>query len=122
MDLTFRRFDTSMHLFLRNMLIISHQTAVLEHHLRSHNAEIVSSLDNFSRQAIPGEDEATFLVVPHTCSEQDIPSTPDTVSKLVVVTDMWIELCLHRKRYVHPQANLTSSPFRYPIPGTFDSV
>ena len=69
---------------------------------------------------MPVEDEAAFLVVPHTSSQHDIPSTPDPIPKPIVVTDMWIELCLHRKRYVHPQANITNSPFRYPVPGMFD--
>ncbi|MCJ1377058.1 hypothetical protein MMC17_000148 [Xylographa soralifera] len=93
------------------------KTHVLEHHLRSHDAEIISSLDEFSRQSIPIGDDAAFLVIPHTSSEYDIPSTPHPIPKPIIVTDMWIELCLHRKRYVHPQANLTNSPFRYPVPG-----
>ncbi|MCJ1437920.1 hypothetical protein MMC27_007307 [Xylographa pallens] len=93
------------------------KTNVLEHHLRSHDAEILSSLDDFSRQPITVENDAAFLVVPHTSSEHDIPSTPDLFPKPLVVTDMWVELCLHRKRYVYPQANITNSPFRYPVPG-----
>ncbi|MCJ1401207.1 hypothetical protein MMC11_004419 [Xylographa trunciseda] len=93
------------------------KTNVLEHHLRSHDAEVFTHLDDFSRQRMAAENDSVFLVVPHTSSDHDIPSTPHPVPKPIVVTDMWIELCLHRKRYVHPQANVTSSPFRYPVPG-----
>ncbi|MCJ1388157.1 hypothetical protein MMC18_001002 [Xylographa bjoerkii] len=93
------------------------KTNVLQHHLRSHDAEIIPNLDEFSRQPMPVEDDSAFLVVPHTSSEHDIPSTPDSTPRPIVVTDLWIELCLHRKRYVHPQANITNSPFRYPVPG-----
>ncbi|MCJ1281507.1 hypothetical protein MMC26_000827 [Xylographa opegraphella] len=97
------------------------KTGVLEHHLRSHDAEIISNLGDLSRQPMPLEDDATFLVVPHTSSDHDIPTMPNLVPKPIVVTDMWIELCLYRKRYVHPQANITNSPFRYPVPG-FESL
>ena len=105
-----------------NILILFCQTTVLEHHLRAHDAEILPSLDDFSQQPMPTEDDSAFLVVPHTSSEHDIPSTPDPVPKPTVVTDMWIELCLHRKRYVHPQVKITNSPFRYPVPGTLESL
>ena len=62
-------------------------------------------------------DDTTYVLVPHTASEHDIPSTPDSTSQPKVVTDMWIERCLHKKTFVQPKDNITSSLFRFPVPG-----
>ncbi|MCJ1478849.1 hypothetical protein MMC13_007533 [Lambiella insularis] len=94
-----------------------HEAKVLEHHLLSHNAEILPELCDFARGAASISEDSAFLLVPHTSSERDIPSSPDPIYQPAVVTDMWIELCLYKKRYLRPQANITSSPFRYPVPG-----
>lgn len=48
----------------------------------------------------------------------DVPKTPHETENLTVVTDMWLERCLHRTECVDPQADPTSTPFRlFPIPG-----
>lgn len=58
-----------------------------------------------------------FLLVPHTSSNDDIPSTPNQAPSITVVTDLWIERCLHKKHYVSPGANVTNTLFQHSIPG-----
>ncbi|KAL9026162.1 MAG: hypothetical protein Q9196_005129, partial [Gyalolechia fulgens] len=63
-----------------------------------------------------------FLLVPHNISNERIPPTAASMHRPAVVTDMWIERNLHRKRYISPEANITNTPFpRFPIPG-FDRL
>lgn len=58
------------------------------------------------------------LLVPHTMRYSDVPRTAQETKNLIVVTDMWLERCLHRMESVDPQANPTSTPFHlFPIPG-----
>ena len=98
-------------------LIFELQANVLVRHLESHDAETVPELNQLSQRSASAGEDSAFLLVPHTSSETDIPSTRDSLPRPTIVTDMWIELCLHRKRYVQPNAHITSSPFRYPSAG-----
>jgi len=94
------------------------QTSILQNHLSSHDAEITSSLLELSQPGTSNGLSETYLIVPHTSSQSDIPSTHDSSSQPTTVTDMWIERCLHRKAFVQPQDNVTSTPMsRFPICG-----
>lgn len=63
-----------------------------------------------------------LLLIPHDISIDQLPITTVSMHHPVLVTDMWIERCLHRKQYINPEVNLTNKPFRrFPIPG-FDQL
>lgn len=50
--------------------------------------------------------------------QSDVPETPQGTENLKIVTDMWLERCLHRAECIDPQVNPTSTPFRrIPVPG-----
>ena len=74
-----------------------------------------------SQASTPARNDPGYILVPHTSSERDIPSTPDPDSQPTVVTDMWIERCLHKKAFVNPKDNVTNSPFQFPVPGMLSS-
>ncbi|MCJ1247402.1 hypothetical protein MMC30_004616 [Trapelia coarctata] len=95
------------------------KTEVLERHLRFNEAEILPEITQLTEASPMALENSSFLLVPHASSERDIPSTPtpDPRPQPTVVTDMWIERCLHQKEYVQPSANVTNSPFPHPIPG-----
>ena len=81
----------------------------------------MSDLSQLSQLPLSASNDGAYVVVPHTSSDHDIPSTPDPMPQPIAVTDMWVERCLHRKEFVSPQANVTSTPFRrFPIPGITD--
>lgn len=94
------------------------KSSVLQKHLYSQNAEIVESITHLSQPSAPVSSMGNYLLVPHTSSDDSIPNTPSSEIRPTVVTDMWVERCLHRKAYVSPQNNVTSTPFRhFPISG-----
>ena len=81
----------------------------------------MSDLSELSQLPLSATNDGAYVVVPHTSSGHDIPSTPDPMPQPIAVTDMWVERCLHRKELVSPQANVTSTPFRqFPISGITD--
>ncbi|KAL8697196.1 MAG: hypothetical protein Q9201_007254, partial [Fulgogasparrea decipioides] len=93
------------------------KTSVLHDHLLSQDAEILPDYNAFTPCAMSSPDNE-FLLVPHDLAIDQIPIIPETVHQPVVVTDMWVERILHRKRYIRPEANVTNTPFRkFSIPG-----
>ena len=57
-------------------------------------------------------------MVPYQTPGQDIPSTDDLAFECEVVTDMWLEKCLHSRSLVPPELHVASTPFpKFPIPG-----
>ena len=88
---------------------------MLQGHLRSHNAELIQDIEQLSPSCA---NENGYLLVPQGIAFNDIPNAPQGAKQPVVVTDMWIERCLHRKEIVDPKANVTSYPFpKSPISG-----
>ena len=99
------------------------QSSVLQKHLHSQNAEIVDSITHLSEPSTPVPSTESYLLVPHTSSDNSIPATPSLETWPTVVTDMWVERCLHRKEYVPPQNNVTNTPFcRFPISGMIKTI
>ncbi|KAI4116828.1 MAG: hypothetical protein LQ338_007653, partial [Usnochroma carphineum] len=59
-----------------------------------------------------------FLLVPHDLRNDSIPTIPADLHQPVMVTDMWVERCLHQKKNIKPEENVTNTPFRrFPIAG-----
>jgi DNA replication regulator DPB11 len=53
----------------------------------------------------------------------DVPKAPQGSDYLEIVTDMWLERCLHCTECVDPRAHPTSAPFRiFPIPGMSNAL
>ncbi|PGH03559.1 DNA replication regulator DPB11 [Blastomyces parvus] len=94
----------------------SSQTRILETHLISRDAQIVSSLNELARD-IPATGPAMYILVPHNLPRSELPSIDDFVIEPEIVTDLWIEKCLHNNALVPPEAHITSTPFpKFPIP------
>ena len=91
------------------------QVSILEKHLYSHDAEILSDMTQLSHTS-ETTSESELIIVPHTSSNSDIPPTPNP-SAQEIVTDFWVEKCLHRKEFVDPSSSITNAPFQFPIPG-----
>jgi hypothetical protein len=99
------------------LLIANSQASILKRHLQSHEADVLAGLDDLSRGPSSAGANADFLVVPHTFSESDIPSTPGGDRRPRVVTEMWIERCLYQKAYLSPRSRVTHGLFKFPISG-----
>ncbi|WEW61119.1 DNA helicase [Emydomyces testavorans] len=94
---------------------------ILKTHLLSRDGEIVPSINELSK-IDGGEDNKQYILVPYNLPQSDIPSTADSEDDIEIVTDMWIEKCLHSNSFVPPEAHTTSTPVpKFPIPGaTYD--
>ena len=73
-------------------------------------------MTQLSRTLEPTAPDSELVIVPHTSSDYDIPSTPNP-STQKVVTDFWVEKCLHKKKFVDPTTSITNVPFKFPITG-----
>ncbi|KAK0663002.1 putative S-M checkpoint control protein rad4 [Cercophora samala] len=56
-----------------------------------------------------------FLIVPQNFAPEQRPQVPDNVN---IITEFYIEKCLHNKRFFHPADHVIGRPFPvFPIPG-----
>ena len=62
-----------------------------------------------------------YILVPYSLPRSEIPSIDDDIeTEPEIVTDMWIEKCLHSNSFISPESHITSTPVpRFPIPGWF---
>ena len=94
------------------------QTAKVEEHLRSHKANISSTLAQLSQSSTPDLAEPVYMIVPHTLSVQVIPSTSNPTLQPIVVTDMWVERCVFHEKFMDLEGSVLNMPFHgFPILG-----
>lgn len=87
-------------------------------HLLSHEAEIEEDFLQFCAKLERLKVQSGYLLVPYNLLRSEVPEAPQGSNYFKVVTDMWLERCLHSTECVDPGADTTSAPFRlFPIPG-----
>ncbi len=78
----------------------------------------MNDIVELSKSSTTTSPEAVYLLVPYNTAYHDIPMIPQGTIPPPVVTDMWVERCLHCQTLVQPQANVTNTPFCcFPIAG-----
>ncbi|KAL1955407.1 hypothetical protein VTO42DRAFT_8563 [Malbranchea cinnamomea] len=94
------------------------QVKILRSHLLSHDARIVSSLQELLDTSTNPSGTGIYILVPYNLPRSQMPSIDeDTEPHPEIVTDMWIEKCLHSHSFVPPESHITSTPVpRFPIP------
>ena len=86
------------------------KSGILERHLRSHDAEVENDFSSLSP-------ENSYLLVPHTSSMKDLSPISQLAQGVRMVTDLWLERCIHRKDFEPPSSSTSSTPFdKFPIP------
>ncbi|KAI9788652.1 MAG: hypothetical protein M1835_002157 [Candelina submexicana] len=96
------------------------KTTILHNHLHSHGGALATSLDQLSCPVQTAGEPKAYLVVPHDFSAAQIPKFSHTGT--CIVTEWWIEQCLHRKSWINPTQSVLSNPFsQFPIPA-FDGM
>ncbi|KAJ5279640.1 hypothetical protein N7478_005012 [Penicillium angulare] len=94
------------------------QMGVLHRHLGFNGAECVKSLSEFSRPSIPKTGQGLYIMIPYQTPRSEVPSTDEMAFECDVVTDMWLEKCLHARALIPPESHVASTPFPiFPIPG-----
>ncbi|KAL4889606.1 hypothetical protein BDV59DRAFT_195574 [Aspergillus ambiguus] len=96
----------------------SKQANVLHHHLSFNGAQIIGSLNEFSRPDIPKRGHGLYIIVPYKMPRNKIPSTDDLAFECEIVTDMWLERCLDSKSLVPPESHVANTPVpSFPLKG-----
>jgi DNA replication regulator DPB11 len=89
---------------------------VLCSHLVPQGAEIVDSLDMLPSVSETEGTRHLLMMVPHNFHIAKHPKLPKSKIPIEIVTEWWVERCLHRKRFMHPAEHIVGRPFRvFPI-------
>ncbi|KAG9502593.1 hypothetical protein J7337_005423 [Fusarium musae] len=97
------------------------RTSVLEQTLVTLGATICSSLHEAALGRTPKPPRCRFLIVPQTSQPDTHPQ--ETYDNLHVVTEYYIEKCLHNKQYFDPGEHVLGRPFTFfPIPAFSDLI
>lgn len=97
------------------------RTSVLEQTLVTLGAIICSSLNEAALGRTPKPPRSRFLIVPQTSQPDTHPQ--ETYDSLHVVTEYYIEKCLHNKQYFDPREHVLGRPFTFfPIPAFSDLI
>ncbi|RAL14570.1 BRCT domain protein [Aspergillus homomorphus CBS 101889] len=96
----------------------SKQSIVLRHHLSFNGAQLVGSLNEFTRSDIPKKGHGLYTIVPFKMPRAQVPTTDDLAFECEVVTDMWLERCLDAKTLVPPESHVANTPIpSFPVEG-----
>lgn len=89
------------------------QKVTLDALLNDHAAEVHDSFDGL----VGSEAQYLFMLVPRDMKRSEYPAIPD--DKIEVVTEWWLEDCIHMKSLQLPSdEDISTMPFEeYPIPG-----
>ncbi|RYP75504.1 hypothetical protein DL771_002389 [Monosporascus sp. 5C6A] len=91
------------------------KTDVVCEHLASHGALISPSVEDLASPDHPEPPTQRFLVVPQTSQPDTHPKLPEGVH---IVTEFYIERCIHGRRLFEPDGHVLGRPFpRFPIEG-----
>ncbi|KAH8653498.1 hypothetical protein BX600DRAFT_81073 [Xylariales sp. PMI_506] len=89
-------------------------------HLTSHGGKISPSLADVSSNDHPEPSDQRFLVVPQSSQPDTHPLLPEGVH---IVTEFYLERCLHGKQLFHPNEHVLGRPFpQFPIEGFADLI
>ncbi|KAF2838106.1 hypothetical protein M501DRAFT_992978 [Patellaria atrata CBS 101060] len=88
----------------------SSKCSVLQDHLYNNGAFVM--VDPQDLDSFPEETQGRgFRLLPHDIPFQDSTYRSISVSKLTVVSTLWVEKCLHRKQLLDPMLNVLCQPF-----------
>ncbi|KAH6680556.1 BRCT domain-containing protein [Halenospora varia] len=94
------------------------KSKVMCDHLLPHGAEILDTLDNLSTNYKTGAPDHLLMIVPHNLPVSQHPEVPKSDSVIEVVTEWWVERCLHHKKFMPPAEHVVGRPFPvFPIEG-----
>ena len=92
------------------------RSTVLRDTIATLGGAIASTLEVAATRPAPCEPFYRFLVVPQTSQPDTHPNMEH--DNLLIVTEFYIEKCLHSKQFFHPDEHVLGRPFPlFPIPG-----
>ncbi|KAI9649188.1 protein kinase activating protein dpb11 [Ciborinia camelliae] len=90
-------------------------TQILGNHLIAHDGKV---LQNESDLNVLDSRKRTYMIMPSHLPRSKYPSLN---SEIEIITDWWVERCLHLKKYLEPKEHVLGRPFpKFPIEGFSD--
>lgn len=83
------------------------QLTILREHLSSRGANL-ATIDELDPEKLEGR---CFLIVPHETPKFMLPPIPDSAAQALLVTEWWVESCMHKNIVVDPRDDPLSKPF-----------
>ncbi|KAK8007705.1 MSF1 domain containing protein [Apiospora arundinis] len=91
------------------------RTQIVCEHLVSHGGEVSASLDDVASSSHPEPADQRFLIVPQNSQPDSHPLLPEGVH---IITEFYLERCIHNRRLFHPNEHCLGRPFPlFPIDG-----
>ncbi|KAH8599974.1 BRCT domain-containing protein [Bisporella sp. PMI_857] len=86
---------------------------ILCNHMLPHGAEICNTLKDLLRSINHTSATRLFRIIPSSIVEHE---NEDVASNIEVVTEWWVERCLHNKTFLEPSSHVIGRPFpKFPI-------
>ncbi|KAK3166752.1 hypothetical protein OEA41_009877 [Lepraria neglecta] len=94
------------------------KASILQEHLHSHGADIITDVAQLPPLRANASSDKLYHLVPHNIHDYDVPKLSVTSQVPAIVTELWVERCLYKKKFEEPNASVTNTPFRnFPITG-----
>lgn len=91
---------------------------IVQHHITSHDGRISESLEDAASSNHGEPSDRRYLIVPQTSQPDSHPTLPEGVH---IVTEFYIERCVHNKILAQPNDHVLGQPFpQFPIEGFGD--
>jgi len=96
----------------------SKQTATLSNHLLANGAEICTTSESLPECSQTAVTRGLYVIVPYTLSCSEFPALPQSERPIDIITEWWVERCLHQKQFIPPAEHVIGRPFpTFPIEG-----
>ncbi|KAM3083782.1 protein kinase activating protein dpb11 [Clarireedia jacksonii] len=96
-------------------------TRILSNHLLAHDGEVLQSDKGLIELSAASPHKRHFMIVPYDLPATKYPELPESGSRIEIITDWWVERCLHHKQFMEPSAHVIGRPFpSFPIKGFSD--
>ncbi|PQE15681.1 BRCT domain-containing protein [Rutstroemia sp. NJR-2017a BBW] len=96
-------------------------TRILTNHLLAHDGEVLQSDKDLIESSVESPLKRHFMIVPYDLPANKYPELPESGSQIEIITDWWVERCLHHKQFMEPSTHVIGRPFpSFPIEGFGD--
>ncbi|KAK6581471.1 hypothetical protein PZA11_006162 [Diplocarpon coronariae] len=91
---------------------------VLQEHLVPHGAEVANTIEDLLEPSQNKQASRLFRMVPADLPLSEIPPLPNSRMPVETITYLWVERCLHHKKFIEPNDHVVGRPFpKFPIEG-----
>ncbi|KAI1373061.1 hypothetical protein F4677DRAFT_236402 [Hypoxylon crocopeplum] len=92
-----------------------HKQEIVRHHISSHDGQTSDSVEDAASSSHPEPMDRRYVIVPQTSQSSSYPRIPE---EMHIVTEFYVERCVHNKILFNPGDHVLGQPFpQFPIEG-----